>query len=240
MTTAAIVGASGAIGRLVVNVLAKDARVSKVTAVVRSKQAAAFWFLTEGSSEWAKVEQLVVPDLKDLPTTLACDVGFCCIGLYAANAPAEAYFEEVEVGLNTKAAEAMKAGGCQRCCYLSGAGVAPGKKFPMFSRVKGKAEASLQQVGFTHFATFRPPGIMDRVGKRVYGPPESLINSCCRCCLSTKMFVRAEDVAWAMVHFSFVPADSVREVFEVGHIKSAARTFAAEQQLSPTRYQLGM
>lgn len=239
MTTAVIVGASGACGRLVVNVLAKDTRISKITAVVRSEQPAAFWFL-EGSAEWAKVELLVVPDLKNLPAKLEYDIGFCCIGLYSANKPTEAFFEEVEVGLNTKAAEAMKAGGCQRCCYLSGAGVAPSKKFPMFSRVKGKAEASLKQVGLPNFATFRPPGIMDRVGKRVYGPPESVINSCCRCCLSTSAFVRAEDIAWAMVQYSFAPADGVREIYEAGDIKAAAKAFAIEQQLSPTRYQLGM
>tara|TARA_B100000768_G_C11213298_1_gene347002 strand:- start:471 stop:797 length:327 start_codon:yes stop_codon:yes gene_type:complete len=66
------------------------------------------------------VEVLVLPDVSQTPT-IRCDFGFCCIGVYTG--VPEAKFREIEVGLNTKAAEAMKAGGARRCCYLSGAGV---------------------------------------------------------------------------------------------------------------------
>ena len=163
MARAAVFGASGAMGRCVVNSLARDDRIGTVVAVVRTEQPAAFWFL-EGDPAWAKVEVLVVPDITQTPT-IRCDFGFCCIGVYTG--VPEAKFREVEVGLNTKAAEAMKAGGARRCCYLSGAGVTG--KGMLFSRVKGAAEAALRGLGFESFACFRPPGIMDRPGRRVYG-----------------------------------------------------------------------
>ena len=105
MARAAVFGASGAMGRCVVNSLARDDRIGSVVAVVRTEQPAAFWFL-EGDPAWAKVEVLVVPDITQTPT-IRCDFGFCCIGVYTG--VPEAKFREVEVGLNTKAAEAMKA-----------------------------------------------------------------------------------------------------------------------------------
>ena len=105
MARAAVFGASGAMGRCVVNSLARDDRIGTVVAVVRTEQPAAFWFL-EGDPAWAKVEVLVVPDISQTPT-IRCDFGFCCIGVYTG--VPEAKFREVEVGLNTKAAEAMKA-----------------------------------------------------------------------------------------------------------------------------------
>ena len=46
-----------------------------------------------------------MPDVSQTPT-IRCDFGFCCIGVYTG--VPEAKFREVEVGLNTKAAEAMK------------------------------------------------------------------------------------------------------------------------------------
>ena len=226
-------GATGAIGRLVVNALAKDARIAKVTAIVRGEKDAAFWFLD--ANEWTKVEQLVLLDVSTVER-IKCDLGFCCIGLYAANGTKEAYFREVEVGVNTKAAAAMREGGCRRCCYLSGAGVTG--KGMLFSRVKGAAEVSLRDVGFEVFSCFRPPGIMDRPGKRVYGPPESFINSSMRWLLRTSMFVRAEDVAWAMLSFSF--SDAPRPVYEARAIKAEAKAFECEQKLTKTRYRLGM
>merc|ERR1712087_375174 len=124
----------------------------------------------------------------------------------------------------------MKAGGARRCCYLSGAGVTG--KGMMFSRVKGAAEQALGCVGFETFACFRPPGIMDRPGKRVYGPPESCLNSSCRFMLNTNQFVRAEDVAWAMVCCSF--SDAPLQIYEVSDIKAAAKAYQAEQKLTKT------
>ena len=45
MARAAVFGASGAMGRCVVNSLARDDRIGTVVAVVRTEQPAAFWFL---------------------------------------------------------------------------------------------------------------------------------------------------------------------------------------------------
>lgn len=54
MARAAVFGASGSMGRCVVNSLARDGRIGTVVAVVRTEQPAAFWFL-EGDPAWAKV-----------------------------------------------------------------------------------------------------------------------------------------------------------------------------------------
>ncbi len=238
--TAAVVGASGAIGRLVVRALANDSRVGRVLAVVRSAapgKAAGFWFLDGDSPAWAKVEVKLVPDVAQLDEPLPCDIGFCCIGLYTGNVKSEATFRAVEVGLNGKAARAMKAGGATRCCYLSGAGA--GGSAPMFSRVKGAAEQELRSIGFDAFASFRPPGIMDRPGKTAYGCVEHCLNKMCRCCLSCcNLFVRAEDVAWAMLRFSFAPAAELMETYEAGDIKREALALQAEQNLTKTRFRL--
>ena len=77
---ACVAGATGAIGRLVVNGLAKDRRCVKVQVIVRAEKPAAFWFLSD--AEFAKVEQVVAPDVAKLDASkiTACDVGFCCIG----------------------------------------------------------------------------------------------------------------------------------------------------------------
>ena len=91
---ACVAGATGAIGRLVVNGLAKDRRCVKVQVIVRAEKPAAFWFL---SDEFAKVEQVRAPDVAKLDASkiTACDVGFCCIGLYAADGVKEPYFERL-------------------------------------------------------------------------------------------------------------------------------------------------
>ena len=61
---ACVAGATGAIGRLVVNGLAKDRRCVKVQVIVRAEKPAAFWFLSD--AEFAKVEQVVAPDVAKL------------------------------------------------------------------------------------------------------------------------------------------------------------------------------
>ena len=170
MARAAVFGASGAMGRCVVNSLARDDRIGTVVAVVRTEQPAAFWFL-EGDPAWAKVEVLVVPDITQTPT-IRCDFGFCCIGVYTG--VPEAKFREVELGLNTKAAEAMKAGGARRCCYLSGAGVTG--KGMLFSRVKGAAEAALRSLqdadlaGLRDASAHRPPASSRMLSMTPPGP----------------------------------------------------------------------
>eukprot|EP01043_Picozoa_sp_COSAG02_P049790 COSAG02_NODE_5039_length_4703_cov_4.134014_1_plen_239_part_00 len=234
--TAAVVGASGAIGRLVVRELALDARVAKVIAVVRTERNAAFWFL-DACEEWSKVEVRIVHDVATVGT-LECDLGFCCIGVYTSAVNSEEDFLAVEVGLNGAAGRAMKAGGAERCCYLSGQGA--GKKRPMFSRVKGAAEDELAGMGFGAFATVRPPGIMDRPGEPVYGCFENCTNRM-RCCLGCgSLMVRAEDIAWTMLSFSFAPADSVQPIYEAKDIKRVALEFQIQQNRTPTRYHLGM
>lgn len=242
---ACVAGATGAIGRLVVNGLAKDRRCAKVQVIVRVEKPAAFWFLSD--AEFAKVEQVVAPDVAKLDASkiTACDVGFCCIGLYAADGVKEPYFREIEVGCNTVAAEAMKAAGAKKLCYLSGAGVT-GKGI-MFSRVKGAAEVSLREVALRDgvasaatFACFRPPGIMDRPGRRVYGVMESCVNSSARWLLNTNMMVRAEDVAWAMMRFAFADPGTTKEIYEASDIKAEAQHFEVEQGLEKTTYKLGM
>ena len=132
----------------------------------------------------------------------------------------------------------MKAGGAECCAYLSGQGA--GKKRPMFSRVKGATEDELAAMGFGLFATFRPPGIMDRPGEPVYGCVESCMNSM-RCCLRCgSLMVRAQDIAWAMLAFSFAPTDSTQPIYEAKDIKRVAQEFQVQQNLTPTRYRLGM
>ena len=59
MARAAVYGASGAMGRCVVNTLARDPRIGTVIAVVRTEHPAAFWFL-EGDPAWAKVTYIIL------------------------------------------------------------------------------------------------------------------------------------------------------------------------------------
>ena len=107
----------------------------------------------------------------------------------------------------------------------------------MFSRVKGAAERELRGIGFEHFASFRPPGIMDRPGRAAYGCIEHCMNKMCRCCLSCgNLMVRAEDVAWAMVRFAF--SRETMDIYEAGDIKREARAFQDEQDFAPTRFRL--
>ena len=73
-------------------------------------------FLSDGACE---VEQVVAPDVAKLDASkiTACDVGFRCIGLYAADG-VKALLREIEVGCNTVAAEAMKAAGAKKMLPL--------------------------------------------------------------------------------------------------------------------------
>jgi len=237
-----VLGSTGAVGRLLIKTLAQDPRVSGVTAVVRKQQDVPFWLLEGDTASLQKFKQLVVPDLAQVDSFEKEFAGHDCfisaMGLYSGDVKDEASFEKVEIGLNEGTARVAAKGGATVGAYLSGMGVVKpnevGYFTPMFSRVKGKAEAAIERI-FSMGLCARPGGIYDRIlpgiEKRFYDH----FNDGFRFVFENtqSLGISAPDIAKAMVQATVVePLNPIRSV-ENAELKTLARAY--EQGLAAAR-----
>ena len=165
---AVVAGATGSIGRLVVQTCLEDPRVDKVTAIVRktlpNDRAEQLWgkkataTSSTASASASKLVQVQVdyPKLSVNDTNLKelmknHDAFITALGVYSGNT-SEAEMKKVEGTYNTVLATLAHdaENGATRGAYLSGQGVKQptleGRASSMFGRVKGHVEESLASI----------------------------------------------------------------------------------------------
>lgn len=150
MKKVVIAGASGMVGKLVLEHCLSSPGIAQVVSLVRKKTA----------QDHPKLTEMVISNFKDYSredrTFQNVDIAFFCIGVYTGQVP-DAKFKEITVDYAVVFAEAVKNGNPKATlCLLSGAGADRSEKSrTSFARYKGMAENQISQLGL-HFYTFRP------------------------------------------------------------------------------------
>jgi uncharacterized protein YbjT (DUF2867 family) len=152
---ALVAGATGAVGREVVNQLLEDPDFALVQIVVRR---------ATGREHPRLVE--FVTDFDDLagyaqrhPQMFSTDAVFCCLGTTLRAAGSRAAFEKVDYGYVTQLAELARARNVPRFLMISAVGASP-RAGAFYSRVKGRAEEAIRLMSFQSLHVMRPSLLM--------------------------------------------------------------------------------
>jgi uncharacterized protein YbjT (DUF2867 family) len=161
---ALIIGATGATGKDLVNVLLQDADYTEVVLFVRRSSGMAHPNLLEVLTDFDKLDE-VSGQIKG-------DVCFSCLGttLKAAGSKDKQWHIDYEIPL--KFAEIARRNGVFRMVLLSAYGAST-KSRVFYSRMKGKLEGDTASLAFDQYIIFRP-GMLLR--KNTDRPTERIMN----------------------------------------------------------------
>lgn len=155
---AALLGASGATGRLLLPLLLEDPRYSRIVTLGRRKL----------DIRHAKLDDRVV-DFIDLASGFEgqqVDDCYCTFGTTIRIAGSEAAMTRIDHDYVMAFAEAGLAAGAARFAYLSAANADAGSRV-FYARLKGRTEESLKASGFRSLSIFRPSMIVaERADRR--------------------------------------------------------------------------
>lgn len=196
--TAVVAGYTGLIGRHLLARLLDDPGYAKVVAVGRR----------EPVETHARL-QVIRSDLGDLGKIgprLAADDAFCCLGTTLRAAGSKAAFEAVDYHMVANFARAAHAAGARRMFTVSS--LSADLRSPIYySRIKGRAEQALREVGFDSLHIVQPSLLLGertekRAGEGVAQKIALLLNPLMFGALAKYRAIRAEDVAAAMIELS--------------------------------------
>lgn len=159
---ALIIGATGATGKDLVQVLLRDPDYTKVTALVRRPSGLQHPKYTEITTDLEKLEEV--------SDSITGDIWFSCLGttLKAAGSRAKQWHIDHDIPLNF--AGIAKRNGIPKAVLLSAYGAAATSRV-FYSRVKGTLEDAIIQLGFESCLIFRPGFLLrqntDRLGERL-------------------------------------------------------------------------
>jgi uncharacterized protein YbjT (DUF2867 family) len=163
MRTALIAGASGLVGRYLLDQLTGAPEYGRVVAVGRRPL----------DVEHAKLTEVVArfDALEKLPEPLRGDDAFCCLGTTIKRAGSRAAFRAVDHGAVLAFAWAARRGGAKRFFLVSSMGADVESRF-FYTRLKGETEQALAVMGFETLAIFRPSLLLGprseyRLGERL-------------------------------------------------------------------------
>ncbi len=159
---ALVAGATGLVGRALVQCLLDDPDTLEVVAVTRRPLAIPHPKLTEALVDFAHLQDIASPPVDDY---------YCCLGTTLRQAGSQEAFRTVDLVYPVTLAHVALAAGATRCFFVSamGANAAAGV---FYSRVKGELEAELARLPFRTVVALRPSLLAGeraefRLGERV-------------------------------------------------------------------------
>ncbi|SEI53577.1 NAD(P)H-binding [Dyadobacter sp. SG02] len=161
---ALIIGATGATGKDLVNILLQDADYTEVVIFVRRASGIAHPKLTEVVTDFANLGRVA--------DRIRGDVWFSCLGTTLKAAGSQDNQWRIDYEIPLKFAEIAKRNGVRGIVLLSAYGASAASNV-FYSRMKGKLEDSIAQLAFPQSITFRPGLLLrkdtDRAGERIAG-----------------------------------------------------------------------
>ncbi len=162
--TVLVLGATGLVGRTLVNLLLREPSVLSVTALVR--RAADL-----PSDPKLSVHLTDFEHLGEHANAFRVDQIFCALGTTMRQAGTQERFRRVDHDYPLKAAHLSRAGGANHYLLVSALGANPSSRV-FYNRVKGETEADITRVGFPSLTIARPsllvgPRIEVRLGERI-------------------------------------------------------------------------
>lgn len=159
---ALLIGASGATGKDLVDVLLHDPAYTHLTIFVRKSMSLSHPKLTEVLTDFT--------NLDSVQSHITGDIWFSCLGTTVKAAGSKENQWKIDYEIPLKFGEIAKRNGVKGLVLLSAAS-ANAKSRIFYSSMKGKLEDALQVVGFDPYIIFRPGLLVrkdtDRVGERV-------------------------------------------------------------------------
>ena len=162
--TVLVLGATGLVGRALVNLLLREPAILSVTALVR--RAGDLPSNTKLSVHLTDFEHL-----DDHATAFRVDQIFCALGTTMRLAGTQERFRLVDHDYPVKAAQLARAGGATHYLLVSAMGADPSSRI-FYNRVKGETEADITRVGFPSLTISRPSLLVGlrsevRLGERI-------------------------------------------------------------------------
>ena len=154
---ALIAGATGLVGRTLLDALLAEARVERVTAVLRRPSGRTHAKLEELSIDFDQLER----DLSGRTATHA----FCCLGTTIKKAGSQPAFYRIDHDYVLAFGRAAKAAGASKLLVVTALG-ADAKSSVFYNRVKGEVEAHLAELGLPELHLLRPSLLLGERAER--------------------------------------------------------------------------
>lgn len=196
--TALVAGYTGLVGCCLVDGLLRDDRYVQVKLVGRRPPEAT------GPKLHAIVTEL--GNLAPLTAQLAADDAFCCVGTTIRAAGSRAAFERVDFHMIVDFARVAREAGARRFVLVSSLSANP--RSPVYySRIKGRTEQAVREVGFDSLHIVRPSLLLGdrgehRPGEALAQRVAPLFNALLPGPLRRYRAVAAEDVAAALLELA--------------------------------------
>lgn len=196
--TAVIAGHTGLVGRHLLDLLLADARYTRIIAIGRRAPGRMDPRLEVITSDMGALTQL--------SGRLAADDAFCCLGTTIKAAGSKAAFERVDFHMVVDFARATRGAGARRFFAVSSLSADP--RSPIYySRVKGRAEQALREVGFDALHVVRPSLLLGeraehRAGEALAQRVAPLIGPFMRGSLAKYRPIEARAVAQSLIALS--------------------------------------
>jgi uncharacterized protein YbjT (DUF2867 family) len=159
---ALMIGATGATGKDLMNVLLQDPDYSEVVIFVRRPSGTVHTKLKEILTDFDKPEEV--------SEYINGDVLFSCLGTTLKAAGSKDKQWQIDYEIPSKFAEVARTNGVAKIVLLSAYGASATSKV-FYSRVKGKLEDKLSSLAFAQYIIFRPGLLLrkntDRIGERL-------------------------------------------------------------------------
>ena len=159
---ALIIGATGATGKDLVNVLLKDPAYTAVVIFVRRAGGMSHPKLTEVLTDFDKLEEVSGP--------INGDVWFSCLGTTLKTAGSKDKQWHIDYEIPLKFAEIARANGVSRAVLLSAYGASTTSRV-FYSKMKGKLEEDIARLAFDQYIIFKPGMLLrkdtDRPAERI-------------------------------------------------------------------------
>ncbi|MGB0955093.1 MAG: NAD(P)H-binding protein [Panacagrimonas sp.] len=193
--TALIAGATGLVGQQLLNQLLQDTHYDRVRVLSRRP--------LQSESDKLQVLPGELDQLNRHGEALKADDVFCCLGTTMRKAGSRAAFERVDYHMVLALARAARARGARRFLVISSMG-ADARSPIYYSRVKGRMENALAEVGFPALHIVRPSLLLGkrpdaRIGESLGQRLAPLINPLLRGGYAKYRAIAAAEVAQAMV-----------------------------------------